>query len=112
MHTDVHPNITALVQLARGVGRHLGTPPDQLAVPWQTMIPDGLLASDTVWPVYPEIARALGVDGCLVWRTGDGALIGLDDFIERSVERYRIYDPAAIDPSGASGIPLAALEGS
>jgi len=97
MLTDNHPSAAALIGLARLVALELGADPGRVDVPWERLIPDGLLATSTVWPVYPEIAEALGVAGSYVWRTPTGALLDLDTFIERTLDGYRDLDPAALD---------------
>ena len=96
MLTDNHPAIVALVQLARQLGALLGADPELIAFPWEQVIPDGLLATSTVWPVYPELASRLGVAGGYLWRGADGALFDLDGFISRSLAGYRDTDPDAI----------------
>jgi hypothetical protein len=57
MHTVNHPRIEVLFALARQAVRLVGLTP-RGAVP-----PDDELARGYIWPVYPEIARRLGVDG-------------------------------------------------
>ena len=96
MLTDNHPAVVALVQLARQLGALLGAEPELIAFPWEQVIPDGLLATSTVWPVYPELASRLGVAGGYLWRGADGALFDLDGFISRSLAGYRDTDPDAI----------------
>ena len=96
MLTDNHPSVGALIQLARQVAFSLGAPKDRLDHPWERVIPDGLLATSTVWPVYSEIAERLAVRGGYIWRREDGEILGLDDFIESSLDSYRAVDPAKI----------------
>ncbi|HQV56472.1 MAG TPA: WcbI family polysaccharide biosynthesis putative acetyltransferase [Ilumatobacteraceae bacterium] len=96
MLTDNHPTVAALVQLARQVAKLLNADPALVEMPWDTVIPDGLLATSTVWPVYPELAAVLGVRGGYVWRCRDGQLLGLEPFIEQTLRQYRDVDPQAV----------------
>lgn len=97
MLTDNHPRVRALVQVARLVAEQLGADPDRVAVPWEDVIPDGLLATAAVWPVYPPVAESLGLVGSYVWRTPDGELIGLREFVGRTLELLAPIDPAQVD---------------
>lgn len=97
MLTDNHPRLDTLIHLARLVAPRLGADPGLVAFPWEQVVPDGLLATSEVWPVYPVVAEPLGLAGGLVWRTGAGELLGVEDFVRRSLETYRIVDPADLD---------------
>lgn len=96
MLTDNHPRIDALVQLARVVARRLGADPDLVAYPWETVIPDGLLATSTVWPLYPHISHTLDQPGAYVWRCVNGELIDLETFVTRSLSVYSQIDPTTV----------------
>lgn len=106
MLTDNHPALSALVELARQLGRLLGADPARIEFPWEQVIPDGLLATSTVWPVYPELGQRLGVPGGYVWRAPDGALVDLDTFIDGSLARYQRFDPDAVGSPRFSDRPL------
>ena len=71
MHMINHPRVELLVQLARYAARELDLP-----VRWTIAdgeLPDGL--RDVIWPLYPEIADALGLPGGgYGWRLGAGQL--------------------------------------
>lgn len=94
MLTDNHPRLDAIIELARPVARRLGADPALVAYPWEQMIPDGLLATATVWPLYPSIAARLDLPGAYVWRCPHGELIGLESFVQRSLDHYAAHDPA------------------
>ena len=96
MLTDNHPTVEALVQLARVVSRRVGADPALVAYPWELVIPDGLLATSSVWPVYPHLADAIDAPGAYVWRCPDGELIDLETFVSRSLAHYASVDPAAV----------------
>lgn len=100
MLIDNHPTVGALVQLARLVAEQLGADPALVAVDWARLVPDGLLATSTVWPVYPGVAEALGVVGGHVWRVDDGRLLGLDAFVSETLAGYRHLDPAEVTLPG------------
>lgn len=99
MLTDNHPRLDALVQLARPVARRLGAPADRVAYPWETVVPDGLLATSTVWPLYPHVADHLDQPGAYAWRCVNGELIDLPTFVRRSLALYREVDPATVTVS-------------
>ncbi len=96
MLTDNHPAVEALVQLARVAARRIGADPELVAYPWELVIPDGLLATSTVWPVYPHVAAALDRPGAFVWRCPNGELIDLETFVSRSLAAYAAVDPATV----------------
>lgn len=97
MLTNNHPRIDALVQLARLAATQLGADEELVRYGWEQVIPDGLLASSAVWPIYPGVADALDLPGAFVWRSASGELIGLEDFVARSFAAYEEVDPATLD---------------
>lgn len=96
MLTNNHPRVEAVIQTARLVAAQLGAEETRLRYPWELVIPDGLLATSYVWPVYPGIADSLDLPGAYVWRLGSGEFIDLAEFIDRSFESYRDLDPDTI----------------
>ncbi|QYG92126.1 hypothetical protein HC251_06515 [Iamia sp. SCSIO 61187] len=107
MLTDNHPRLNALIHLARLAAGRLGADPDLVAFPWDQVLPDGLLATSEVWPVYPAVARQIGLRGGYVWRSATHGLIDLPTFVRLSLETYRAVDPetlvapAVLDPPDA-----------
>ncbi len=97
MLTNNHPRVDALIQMSRLVAAQLGADPDVLAYDWESIVPDGLLATSMVWPVYPGIADSLDLHGAYLWRLGNGEIIGLEQFVHRSFDSYSTLDPATID---------------
>ena len=97
MLTDNHPRVRALVQVARLIAEHLGADPVWWRSRGRTSIPDGLLATGAVWPVYPPVAESLGLVGSYVWRTPDGELLGLREFVRRTLGLLAPLDPARVD---------------
>ena len=97
MLTNNHPRIDAIVQLARQVWLRMGGDPAAAEYPWEQVIPDGLLATAEVWPVYPGIADHLGLAGTFRWRLATGELIGREEFVSRSLDSYRSLDRSTVD---------------
>ncbi|CAH0239296.1 WcbI family polysaccharide biosynthesis putative acetyltransferase [Roseomonas sp. CECT 9278] len=100
MHTTNHPRVFVLADVARAAAIDAGLLPED--APPVTPAYDHL-ANNTIWPVYPELAGALGVPGGMVFKraaTRDagpaGSLhLGLAAFIRESYARYaRLPEPA------------------
>jgi hypothetical protein len=114
MHTMNHPRAFVLADIARAAAIGAGLlPPD--AAP-ATPVRDHL-ASNTIWPVYPEIAEALGVSGGLVFKRaaspGNGRAdptLDLRAFIHESYARYARL-PEAPFRADAVGQARSALAG-
>jgi tetratricopeptide (TPR) repeat protein len=64
VHVPNHPTIGLLFELSRQICDRLGISA-QTAEP-----PPDLFAGHAVWPVYPEIARRIGCEGSLIFKTG------------------------------------------
>lgn len=109
MLTDNHPRVDVMVHLARLVGARLGADAEAIGFPWEQVVPDGLLATHEVWPVYPGVAEPLGLRGGHVWRTSAGELLDLATFVRRSLETYRTIDPATLDAPGLDDPAVAAV---
>ncbi|MFN8052306.1 MAG: WcbI family polysaccharide biosynthesis putative acetyltransferase [Acidimicrobiales bacterium] len=97
MLTDNHPRIDAIVQLGRSVALQLGAERSRVEYDWERVIPDGLLATAEVWPLYPGLAERLGLRGTYAWRLADGSMLDLDTFVDRSLAWYRSADQSAVD---------------
>jgi len=96
MLTNNHPRLDAIVELARAVARRLGADERLVAYDWTQVLPDGLLATAPVWPVYPGVAESLDLPGAFVWRLDDGNLLDLERFVDLSLTAYRAVDPDTI----------------
>ncbi|WP_427792769.1 WcbI family polysaccharide biosynthesis putative acetyltransferase [Brevundimonas diminuta] len=89
MHTINHPTGAAMVQLSRLVARQIGGDESLISAPLERTLQD-TLATGTVWPVYPHIARRFGIDGSYVWKIGPDTFFStLRAWLEES---YRIYE--------------------
>ncbi|MCO6419624.1 hypothetical protein JYK14_26160 [Siccirubricoccus sp. KC 17139] len=65
MHTINHPKIVALAGMAHLLAVTTGLVPANTPVP---VVEFDHLANDTIWPVYPELAEALGIPGSLLFK--------------------------------------------
>lgn len=87
MHTSNHPQIGPVALLARLAAAEAGVKCFDEPAPGE--LADGL--NGTIWPVYPEIARALGLGpGSLTWKypVRNRRIDGVRDFVEHSFAAY------------------------
>ena len=85
MHGINHPSPIAIFELVKQfVSVHL-PPPDHEIAGAEQYLTDHL--SHIVWPVYPEIAATLGLEGTYLWREGSQHA-GLRTFIESSFQHW------------------------
>lgn len=116
MHTINHPRIDLLQALARQALDRVGIAAAPDAGP-----PEDRLASSVVWPIYPEIARRLGVEGSLDFRPHPSISLDLRQVIEASYAAFaggqqvrssppivRAYDFVRQEVLGLPPHPLAA----
>nr|WP_314431824.1 GSCFA domain-containing protein [uncultured Brevundimonas sp.] len=97
-----HPKLPVLSTFARLVVEKLGLTPATERP--ELLLPDAL-ASNIVWPVYPEIGAPLGVEGEYVFKPKSGGRVapaplrtfGLEEFVRRSFKTYKGLDPHAIE---------------
>ena len=96
MHSPNHPKLFVVADIARQVMQKLNIaalPIDPLEVVWDN------LADTSIWPVYPEIARRIGIEGSYVFKGNNPGLpskapivsYDLEAFIARSFEAYAQY---------------------
>ena len=85
MYAHNHPRITVVRDIARAVLARAG-----IEAEYGDALPADNLANGPVYPVYPEIAERLGVEGSLLFKTGGRyRFLRLPDFIEASFTAYR-----------------------
>ena len=84
MHSINHPKIWILFECAKIVLSTAGIP-----MRISAKMPDDELAMSAVWPVYPEIAKIMGLPGGLTFQAVGGATLSLREFIKGS---YKAYD--------------------
>ena len=97
VHLPNHPMVRVVWSLAEDACRRIGLDPDPGAVP----PPDPLLRF-AAWPVYPEIARRLGVPGSLRFVLPAGAprrrTLDLPQLVRAAWRAYDAADPALLRP--------------
>ncbi|MDB5069328.1 MAG: hypothetical protein JWM87_439 [Candidatus Eremiobacteraeota bacterium] len=100
MHTPNHPALFVMADIARALLRRAGIEPPFDAP--EDLVPDGMLEK-AVWPVYPGIARRLGLAGSYAFKPAQPlgsaeppALLDLDAFIARSFAAYEHMPPSAL----------------
>lgn len=85
MHSIIHPRIGCLRDVALKLVERAGLP----ACPAEFLPPDEL-AYREVLPVYPEIARRVGIGGSYLFKRGDDQRIySLEEYVERSYAGFR-----------------------
>ena len=115
MHSINHPRGFVLADVARAAAIRAGLLPAD--APRVTPAFDHL-AADTIWPVYPEIAEALGVPGGMLFKRisqpvgplGNTPYVSLPRLVEESYAIYRAVPEAAFR-TGAAGLARERLEG-
>lgn len=94
MHTVNHPAIRVIADIARHTLRTAG-----LTVPRHgETLPDDPMAA-CKWPIYPEIARRIGIAGDMLFVTGHHGPEGmpLEQMIDASFEAYATLPPGTLD---------------
>lgn len=86
MHTLNHPRVFVLADLARAIVKQQGA--QIRAGTSDAYISDDLITS-TVWPVYPEIAGRMSLEGSLIFKRDQIThFYDLDEMINESVKIY------------------------
>lgn len=85
MHSFNHPTGFAIAELCRLICKRINVDVSDWAV-----LPDmNNPATQTQWPVYPEIARTLGLgSGGYHWKIYDQVLDGLNDYLDWQFSQY------------------------
>lgn len=93
MHSVNHPRIECLYGLARVATTKAGrTPVDSPARPHDN------LRNAQIFPVYPEIAEACGVERSTLFKVaGQYRLLPLQEFVRASFEAYRSHGAGTLD---------------
>lgn len=89
MHTPNHANIMVINDIARELMRVAGLNVD-VDLDHEIDTPD-YLSEGVIWPVYPELARRVGVEGSLNFKATSqrgGKIFGLEEFIAESFKEY------------------------
>jgi hypothetical protein len=98
MHSINHPKLFVLGDVARGLLKKAGIP--SVSADVDNYLPDEALF-DPVWPIYPEIGKAMGIDGAYIFKRGcrtDGnPFLSLEQFVNRSYDLYREYGIGSLE---------------
>lgn len=100
MHSFNHPTIRVISDVAAELLKKLGI--DIYNVnPARYLIDD--LRAMPIWPIYPDIASALGIEGDYVFKQHDPhGFLNLRQFVEASVEGYRAFERESLEPLNIS----------
>ena len=104
MYTLNHPKIRVIYDIAAALTRKWGFG-ERRSGP----LPHDNLAVSAVFPVYSELAEALGVEGSYLFkRPSEYRLIALDEYLVESFDMFSRYDPATltVNPAAASQVEL------
>lgn len=102
MHTINHPKINVLASIGKLIAIKSGWIAQGTATP---NLDYDMLENNTIWPTYPELARAVGITGSYVFKRAGGprilegrsALVRLPEFIAESYALYAGYPREAFD---------------
>jgi hypothetical protein len=91
MHSINHPKVIVLADIAKALLKNANLPFDP-ELPLADIVPD-ILANGGIWPVYPDLARAIGVAGSLTFAppthgSYDPEFLSLEGFIEKTFAIY------------------------
>ena len=98
MYLPVHPKGYVLADIAASILKALGIPLDKAD---QQDLPD-IQKGRGHWPVYPEIARRLGIEGDYTFQTADlpnrpRRTLQLEEFVEKAFELFEAAKPDKSD---------------
>ncbi|WP_379923049.1 GSCFA domain-containing protein [Erythrobacter sp. R86502] len=111
MHVTLHPKLPVIAMLARLLLAKAGIAPE-VRYPENLMADE--MASNIVWPVYPEIAEHFGIAGgeyVFQFKPRPQSTFGLSEFIARSFAAYRQIALDRTCHPRLSGQDLLGLEG-
>lgn len=99
-----HPLQFALSELAVQIAESVSSEPLEPVAELHRLTKDYL--AHIVWPVYPEIAQNLGLNGSYHWRVGDDYAT-LNQFVQRC---YRAWDRVGLKKLSLNFIPTISTE--
>lgn len=88
-YTVNHPKLLVLSSIAEAILNKLCLSPSSMLRRPEEFLPDQL-SKIVVWPVYPEIAEKLGLEGNYIFKIGNQRLT-LREYIEGSFKCYNTY---------------------
>jgi hypothetical protein len=98
MYTVNHPSNAAIAVIVEEIVERLGLPRRFDPMTVAALLPE-YLKQGPCWPVYPEIAARLGINGSYVFRQGFGRKFGfltLNEFVSSSYESFSRHRRAAL----------------
>lgn len=88
MYSHTHPRLDVMADVARGLLSTIGVEP-----PSSGDLPPDWLATREILPIYPEIARRLGLEGSLIFQPGQGQpALDLEAYASRCFALYDRYE--------------------
>jgi hypothetical protein len=95
MHSSNHPTLRVMEDIARTLLRRIGLGSAMESVDPRMADP---LKAMPIWPIYPEIAERLGVEGSMIFRPHEPeSALSLRQFVESSYDCFAPYDRDSID---------------
>ncbi len=112
MHTNNHPRLSAISQMARMIARDISGNPDVMSWPIETVIQD-TLAPGASWPIYPDVGRIYGLQGSYIWKIGSATFYSsLEAYLSATYEQYDTSEMREwVSPRLATGRHDAVLSG-
>lgn len=103
MYSFNHAHVRCLHDVAKAVLHRAGK-----TIAFEHLTPHDNLLNGPVFPIYPEIASRLGVQGNYLFKLGGQyRFIRLEEFVSQSYERYAQFPEAAPMPEFAGPVELA-----
>ena len=88
MHSINHPKLFVFADMAAEILRRCGIDADARMV--ESYLADELLIDNLIWPLYPELGRALSLPGSYIFRAWK-RIFDLRGFVEESFRRYSAH---------------------
>lgn len=94
MYSDNHVHVGCLMDMAKAILRSAGK-----AITFEGIAPHDNLLNGPVFPIYPEIASRLGVQGSYLFKLGGQyRFIRLDRFVSESFAAYQQHPEISVMP--------------
>jgi hypothetical protein len=87
MHTDSHAKAYPIIQIAKQLAQKIEGVHLNVDIPIERYLNDTLLF-DSIWPIYPGISDALGVQGSYIWKYRNNFYHGLEEYVSNSYLGY------------------------
>lgn len=97
MHTVNHPKVSAIARMARLLAHQIDPNVECESIPLEDLLVDSLFNASFAWAVYPSVANSLGLTSEYRWKREDHSVIGLEEFVINSFDRYDTQQPRDVD---------------